>query len=200
MQGQDPERLVIIAVEGLDGVGKTTVSRILARRLNATYVSLPPPELLLKTTALFRRHDSLERYLYYLAGVAAVAAVVRPGTLLVADRYVASAHALHQHVPGDAAEILRSLPLPPAALTFYLVAEEASRRDRLSRRGTPLDPFEQALNANEVFRESVSRRLRSEPGTHVVDTTGCLPEDVADTAMKIWDRTVHGGRDASPEQ
>lgn len=191
---------MIIAVEGLDGVGKSTVSRILAGRLNATYVGLPPPELLLRTTSLFRRHDSLARYLYYLGGVAAIAATARPGMLVVADRYVASAHALHLHVEGEAAEILRDLPLPPPTVTFYLTADEQSRRNRLSLRDTALDPFERALNDSEPFRNAVAKRLRSETGTHVIDTTGRPPEGVADIAMKIWDRTVHGGRDVSPER
>jgi thymidylate kinase len=195
VQGSDQERLVIIAVEGLDGVGKTAVSRILAERLDATYVALPPPELLLRAPDLFRRYDSLARYLYYLSGVAATAAMVRPDTPLVADRYLASAHALHLDVSGQAADILRDLPLPSPTLTLYLTADERSRRTRLSSRNTPLDPFEQALNENESFREAVAERLRSAPGTHVIDTTGRLPADVADIAMKIWDRTRQGGRD-----
>ncbi|WP_327037999.1 hypothetical protein [Micromonospora maris] len=191
---------MIIAVEGLDGVGKTTVSRLLAGRLDATYLGLPPPELLLRTTALFRRHDSLARYLYYLSGVAATAAVARPNLVVVADRYVASAHALHLHVTGEAAEILRNLPLPAPALTFYLTADEQSRRARLSRRATPLDPFEQALNDSDMFRDAVAQRLQAGPRTHVIDTTGRTAEDVADAAVKIWDRAVGGGRDTSSAQ
>ncbi|QLQ36712.1 AAA family ATPase [Micromonospora robiginosa] len=190
---------MILAVEGLDGVGKTTVSRLLAARLNAAHVALPPPELLLRTTALLRRHDSLARYLYYLSAAAATDVVAQSGVLVVADRYVASAHALHLHVAGEAAQILRDLPLPAPTLTVYLTADEQSRRARLNGRATPLDPFEKALNDSEPFRTAVARRLRSGPNTHVIDTTGHAAEDVADAAVKIWDRVVHGGRDASTE-
>ncbi|MEU0546739.1 hypothetical protein [Micromonospora sp. NPDC005979] len=190
---------MILAVEGLDGVGKTTVCRLLAARLDAAYIGLPPPELLLRTSTLFRRHDSLARYLYYLSAVAATDAATQPDVLVIADRYVASAHALHLHVAGEAAQILRDLPLPAPTLTFYLTADERSRRARLSSRSAPLDPFEQALNESESFRTAVAQRLQSGPNTHVIDTTGQTADDVADAVVKIWDRAVHCGRDASAE-
>lgn len=124
--------------------------------------------------------------------------MAQPDTVVVADRYVASAHALHLHVPGDAAEVLRGLPLPAPALTFYLTVDEQSRRARLSRRATPLDPFEQALNDSDAFRDAVAHRLQAGPRTHVIDTTGRMAQDVADAAVKIWDRTVGGGPDSRP--
>jgi thymidylate kinase len=190
---------MIVAVEGLDGVGKTTFSRILAEYIGATYARLPPPELLLASTSLFAMHDSLARYLYYLSGVASIADTARTSSLLVADRFIASAHALHVHVQGEIADYLRGLPFPSPDVTFYLHATEPVRRTRLELRGSPLDPFEQRLETDASFRQRVSETLQSYPRTYVLDTTGSRPEAVARVAKEIWTATMNGGRNVTVE-
>jgi len=190
---------MIVAVEGLDGVGKTTFSRILAKSIGATYARLPPPELLLASTSLFARHDSLARYLYYLSGVVSIADTAPISRLLVADRFIASAHALHLHVQGEIADYLRGLPFPTPDLTFYLHATEQVRRARLELRGSALDPFEQTLETDESFRLRVSEKLRSYPRTYILDTTDSRPEVVARVAKEIWITTMNGGRNVTLE-
>src|SRR5580698_6708229 len=103
---------MIVAVEGLDGSGKTTVARALAEMLNAVYIAVPPPEMRLVVDSVLENHDSTARYLYYLAGVASLIEASRRTELIVADRFVASAHALHVHVQGDVAKSLRRLKFP----------------------------------------------------------------------------------------
>lgn len=185
---------MIVAVEGLDGCGKTTVSRLLARMTGGRHVTLPPPRLALTSSALFADFRSDARYLYYLSGVAAVAESATAGEILVADRFVASAHALHLHVSTSLAEQLRRLPLPVPDLTFYLDVDEETRRMRLRDRGTPLDPFEERLATDDTFRERVATHLRSYPATHVISTNGRTPDLVARAAQDIWARLASSGR------
>jgi len=183
---------MIVAVEGLDGAGKTIVGQALAERLDATYMTLPPAELALRDSAIFRRHDSLARYLHYLSGVASIMEAALSGGLIVADRFVASAHALHLHVPGPAARSLRNLDWVSADITFFLDVDETERRARLARRPRPLDPFERALNDDDEFRAAVSGHLRSYAGTHVVDTTGRPPEAIVSELVDIWNSEIGG--------
>lgn len=177
---------MIVAIEGLDGSGKTAVAHALAELLNATYIAVPPPEMQLIVNNILENHDSIARYLYYLAGVASLIEAAERKELVVADRFIASAHALHVHVQGDVAKSLRQLEFPCADLTVYLDVSEDERRARLARRGVPLDPFERKLNDDDSFRHEVAGRLQACPRTHLIDTTGLRPRAVAQQARDVW--------------
>jgi thymidylate kinase len=173
-------------MEGLDGCGKTVVGRLFAAMIGAEYVTLPPAELRLASPELLCDFRSEVRYLYYLSGVACIAAKGARGSLLVADRYLASAHALHVLVPVEYQSFLRVIPLAPADVTFFLDVDESTRGERLRSRGTDLDPFEYQLGADEEFRDLVVRQMRSYPSTFVIDAAGHPPSEVALLAMGIW--------------
>lgn len=185
---------MIIAVEGLDGSGKTTAARILADLIGATYAPLPPEKLALQSAALFRDTRSDARYLYYLSGVLALADSASQSGVTVADRFVASAHALHLHLSTPLADQLRRLPFPAPDLTFYLHADEVVRRQRLRARGRELDPFEQMLEVDDLLRHRAATMMQAYPSTHVIDTTHRTPTEVAKRA-----RDVLAGIDPSAE-
>ena len=177
---------MIVALEGLDGCGKTAVARILAAMIDAEYMTLPPPTMRLASDEALRRHDSLSRYLYYLSCVASVNEAAQRTERVVADRFIASAHAMHIHVKGKVAAALRRTDFPGADLTIYLHVDEPERRLRLARRGRLLDPFETKLSEDMRFRVEVADRLRADPGTRQIDTTGLEPKDVAEIARDVW--------------
>jgi thymidylate kinase len=177
---------VLVAVEGLDGCGKTTVALSLAEMIDAKYMTLPPPTMRLASDLELRRHDSLSRYLYYLSCVASVDEAARLAGSVVADRFIASAHALHVHVRGDVADALRRAKFPRPDLTIYLHVDEPERRLRLARRGRPLDPFELKLHEDIRFRAEVAGQLQAGPETRRIDTTGLQPRDVVELAQDLW--------------
>lgn len=177
---------MIIAVEGLDGAGKTTVSRMLAESIGAAYVALPPPTHSLVTSTLFRQLDSEARYLYYLSGVVSLAETAQKSRVLVADRFVASAHAMHLHVTTELARQLRKLPLPTADMTLYLDVDEVTRRQRLYSRGAEMDPFELRLDSDDSFRHLVAQQMQAYPRTHIINTSGRHAEHVAAHARRIY--------------
>jgi thymidylate kinase len=189
---------MILAVEGLDGAGKSTIALGLAHALDATYVTLPPPSLRLVGAEILQTPTSMARYLYYLASVAAISEFARPLGLVIADRFIASAHALHLQVQGNLAISLRGLEFPRADLTIYLHVQEDERRARLARRQAPLDPFEEMLNRDQGFREDVVRRLRCYPDTYIVNTTNRRPFAIIEEAANIW-RTANDGQHDAEE-
>ena len=178
---------MIIAVEGLDGAGKSTVARILAAAIGAVYIPLPPPKLDLVDSALFQEITAEARYAYYMSGVLSVAEMARESNLVVADRFVASAHAMRLDITSSIGDALRALPLPSPDLTFYLEVDETTRRRRLRDRGRMLDKFEERLTADGAFRERVARRMRANKPTFIVNTTGHKPEVVAAQLRRIWE-------------
>jgi UMP-CMP kinase 2 len=186
---------VIVAIEGLDGSGKTTVGKLLAGAIGATYVTLPPPKLKLAGPAIFEDLTSESRYAYYLSGVAAIAEMARDLPLLVADRYLASAHAMHLDIRTPLADALRRLPLPEADLTFFLHVTDRERRRRLRTRGRDLDTFEQRLNADSGFRRRVELQMCTYERTHIVDTTTRRPEAVAEAVQQVWEEATRSDGD-----
>lgn len=178
---------MIIAVEGLDGAGKSTVARILVRAIGALYVPLPPPRLGLVDNALFEDLTAGSRYAYYVSSVLSIAERAHPSDLIVADRFVASAHAMHLDITSPLGDALRALPLPTPDVTFYLDVDEVARCQRLRNRGRKLDAFEERLSTDGVFRDRVMQRMRAYEPTYVVDTTDREPEAVADHLQRIWE-------------
>jgi len=178
---------MIIAIEGLDGAGKSTVGRILADAIGAKYIRLPPPKLELVYATLFQEITSEARYAYYLSGVLSVAEAARESRLIVADRFLASAHAMHLDITSRLADALRALPLPAPDLTLYLEVDEATRRRRLHDRGKDLDEFEERLTTDGAFRNRVAQQMRAYEPTYVIDTTGREPEAIAERARWIWE-------------
>lgn len=134
-------RGVLVVVEGLDGTGKTTLSRGLARALRARWLTTPSP-VLRRVRAVLERElgrDPDARQLLYAATVVAAAsrirAWLRAGHVVVVDRYWPSTVAYVR--PGARLNLTAVERLIPAAnVTIWLTLDERGRRERLSVRGT----------------------------------------------------------------
>jgi dTMP kinase len=161
-----PGRLIV--VEGLDGTGKSTFSRELARRLGAWWTTTPGP-LLRESRAAVESGlgpDPLARQLFYAATVAAESARVAPrlraGETVVMDRYWATTVAYARLHPAymELPDIERRLV--PAHTTWFLSLDERERRRRLEARGTSAgdrDTFDVSVRAalNDSYREALTR-------------------------------------------
>ena len=176
--------MTLVALEGLDGVGKTTIADLLSVRLDAHLVRLPPSALELKESQLFADFRSLDRMLYYAAGAAHIART-HGKSLVVTDRYLPSVHALHVDVPREERRIVGSLPIPEADLTVCLRVDEAERVGRLAARGQELDPFEVVLGADADFRRRVWEVLAEWPGIHMVETSRRTLGEVVDELVDL---------------
>jgi len=98
-------RNLLIAIEGLDGTGKSTVACLLAKRLNGVVYATPPPEFVPIRKALDSSRSLSARFYYYLSSVCyagAEASGLREHSHVILDRYVSSTIACHKalgHVP-----------------------------------------------------------------------------------------------------
>lgn len=127
-------------LEGLDGVGKTTVRETLKER-GYVVLKTPPSSFPLKREA----YDGLSatpRFVFYLAGVvmAGNEAKKKAGTRpVICDRYLLTTIAAHE-VMGLSpvlvnliTPLLKSIAVPKN--TFLLIAEEEERMRRMMERG-----------------------------------------------------------------
>lgn len=153
-----------VAIEGLDGVGKSTILNRLAARFSGHAMSTPGPALRSSRPAILEAfaHDELAKALFYAASVSSegshARSLVERGEWVFMDRYWAStlAYAKARGVSADLGALSKSLPQPD--ITILLVLDEPERQRRLSARGATAEDME---TLDPGFRECVLEELRS---------------------------------------
>jgi dTMP kinase len=199
---------VVVAFEGLDGVGKTTIVKIVAdtlrQRGRAVYAMREPGETsvgeriraILKDPAL--RIDARCEALLFAAARAQLAnerispALAR-GEIVLLDRFVISSLAYQGIGRELGVEAVRALSVfalngVKADLTLYLrLSDSAALAQRRHRRRGPLDRFE---NAEEAFLQRVAQAYEQlaveEPDVAVISSLGS-PQEVADRCLREID-------------
>ena len=161
-----PYTPVLIAVEGLDGCGKSTLARNLAGTLGAVLLRTPL-DLDSATRTAMEAHcarSALARMLFYSATVAAAAidirAVLATGRSVVVDRYWLSTVAYHRVMgaPCSLDEVSEHLPL--ADFTLFLHAPLEVRAERVRFRGQATDADRWSLQPEPSRRiEALYREL-----------------------------------------
>lgn len=154
----------LVAIEGLDGVGKSTIMNRLAERFSGHAMSTPGPALRSGRPAILEAfaHDELAKALFYAASVSSegrhARSLVERGEWVFMDRYWAStlAYAKARGVSADLGALSKSLPQPD--ITILLVLDEPERQRRLSARGATAEDME---TLDPGFRECVLEELRS---------------------------------------
>ncbi|MCA9716701.1 MAG: AAA family ATPase [Myxococcales bacterium] len=135
-----------IVIEGLDGCGKSTLTRLLAQRLHAEALATPLASFPAEARRAAERmchDDPLARMLFYASTVAAASTRTREllasGQSVVMDRYWLSTLTYHRFM-GVTCELpeLESALLP-ADLTVFLNVSTETRKSRLHERGALLD-------------------------------------------------------------
>jgi radical S-adenosyl methionine domain-containing protein 2 len=150
--------LPIIAIEGLDGVGKSTVVLALAARLGASVVTNPPAELAAGRRAADELQPDERRRWYFEANRVAMdvaTTLVFRATPVVLDRSFASTAAFAAAEQGrvaSTADVPRAVKRPDIIL--WLQLPEGERRARLERRGRA-NAEEQRLSDDDGFRSRV---------------------------------------------
>jgi dTMP kinase len=166
----------IIVLEGLDGCGKTTLTDLLARTLDAAPLSTSAGLLapLRATCDALHGPDGMSRQLYYAYAVSLVSDEARRAQQaarpVIIDRYWASTLAYARCADRDALWLHDvAHRLTPATLTVYLDLDAPRRRERLIRRNPQLNHADaESLDRDAALREQFLTLLPALP------TTGAL--------------------------
>ncbi len=151
-----------VAIEGLDGVGKSTILNKLSERFSGHAMSTPGPELRGCRPAILDAfaHDELAKALFYAASVSSegrrARSLVERGEWVFMDRYWAStlAYAKARGVTADL-ELL-GLSLIEPDITILLLLDEPDRQQRLFIRGATAEDIE---TLDPGFRRCVLEEL-----------------------------------------
>ncbi len=189
----------LIVVEGLDGTGKTTLSKGLAASLGAVWLTTPSAALRPfrePFDAHYARHPGAAQ-LFYAASVVAAGeeadALRAAGRDVVIDRYWATtrAYGLVRGSPYDLAEV--EAHLPAADLTLLVELDEGVRRGRLLARGaSALDQETLDPRRAKALRLALREQLRGRVAGHplLVDVTNLDEAAAVARARALVDR-VH---------
>jgi radical S-adenosyl methionine domain-containing protein 2 len=188
-------RAPIVAIEGLDGSGKSTVARALAARLGASVVKSPPSRTLHERAAADELPASERRDWYWRANREAMkdaTDLVFQGTPVVMDRCFASTAAYGAAELGTVAtlaEARRDVPRPD--LVFLLSIAEGERRRRLRGRGGSPTKEEGRLSHDGAFRNRVLGGYAA-LGARSVDATGTVDDVVGVIVEQVdaWRRAA----------
>lgn len=170
-----------IVVEGLDGVGKSTLVKKLAESFAGHAMSTPGPALRESRKSVLEAfsQDELAKALFYTASVSNegrnAQALVESGEWVFMDRYWAStvAYARARGVTADLDALSKSLIQPD--ISVLLVLDESERQRRLNIRGATSEDME---TLDPIFRKCVLDELHARANL-VVDITGLAELDAA---------------------
>lgn len=136
MQNASP---VILVVEGVDCVGKTTLAKAIASKLGFRYLYTPQPPLSTIRKEIESLDDSNTRFFYYLTSVIAVQRKIRSDIDLrrsvVIDRYIHSTLVMHHVLGVDVSSVnTEKLPILWPMVSVLLTATSKTRTERRNKR------------------------------------------------------------------
>jgi dTMP kinase len=186
----------LIVVEGLDGVGKSTLSRGLADALGAAWRTTPSEALRAHRGAFDAAYRDIPAasQLFYAASVVAAGAEAdalrAAGRDVVIDRYWSSTLA-YARAAGSKLDLCEVEDLLPAAdVTLLVELPEDERRARLLSRGasemdrSTLDPTRMRRLQREL-RQALSRRVAG--CGRLLDVSGLDPAGAVAAALALVD-------------
>lgn len=178
----------IIALEGLDGCGKSTTASALATRMKAALVTSPPRSMRSERVAADALEPRLRRAFYLRANNAAMDEAnhhVFRGTPVIMDRSIASTlayGAAERGTHATRADLPRRAPIPDHIMLLDI--NENVRRDRHSARHSAPTAEENRLALDTEFRNRVVAGYRA-LATSVVDANGTVEQTVERVVSKI---------------
>lgn len=193
-------RGLFIALEGLDGVGKSTVATALAASLSAELLGMPGiPRPVAHGVFTALGPDPTARCVFHAAcaralGLRAVD-LVGQGRSVVLDRYWLSslAYARARGVGLDVAALEAVIPAPD--LTVVLTLGESERHRRLVERG-PTEVDRETMFSG--FAERVGAEMRAARGpfapTHWLDVSGLGSAAAHAAVYSLVNGSLVGGR------
>ncbi len=165
----------IIAIEGIDGAGKTTVARILADELGYLYLKTPDkPFVDIRSHFDHKSADPRSRLHFYIACLwdaynKALRASNFSGVIL--DRYILSTYAYHKILCNGSCDVDGIISLsapPPADLNIHIKISPATAAKRILDRSIEIsgDHFERDFilqcKVNEIMEKRADVSVHNE--------------------------------------
>jgi thymidylate kinase len=182
----------VIVIEGVDGTGKTSVAKILTKKMKGEYYKTPPKELDMMKK-MFNSGEVDAKYLFYLATLINSSKNIqeiskkRP---VIVDRFLASTICYHQ-LDGAKIELVDWKKLPIINPDFHFCLEVSDKEEwikRIKKRDSSFVPEIEYTRLNNIQNHIKGFVLNH--GGVVVKNNSSSPENAAETMLQI----IRGGR------
>jgi dTMP kinase len=183
----------LIAVEGMDGVGKSEITLRLVNALNAIGVSSiaiksPIGDYHLSAGYVNLKCDVNSRYLFYLSGIKHTSDLIREylsDYTVVCDRYIYSTEAYHKAQNLSVVVDLESLNILEPDYKFYItVSDEEIRRNRLIARGL-FKPGDEEMSGKGSLIERIENNFKNFNLLEIDNTYRALDDVVEEILAKM---------------
>lgn len=176
---------VFISFDGVDGVGKTTVAKLLATDGSFQYHKSPAGPFAQLRKEIDAHATPLERYCFYRLATqfdsVQISRLLEKGSV-VCDRYIASTAAYHIAMDARIRVIHDDDGLLKPHFAFLLGARSEIRDKRLLERAKMSSDIE--IERNSAFLDRVAELFMSF-GLIYIDTSDITAEEVAETIGRI---------------
>lgn len=194
-----------IVVEGVDGAGKSTLSKALTEIFNAQYVNTSgsgtDTSLLKKTLDADPGNNLLSRFNYYLSSVESAVRRLTNDPNVVFDRYFYSTFATHmaldkihcasenrQAILDTEKTVNQTMPAPDVAIFLYVDKPERALRlvMRDMKHNIHLDRDDEFANQTSLNFRNIAAKLK---GGHTrvleIETSGLSKEEVLERSVRF---------------
>lgn len=181
---------MFIAVEGGDGVGKTTLCSILSKKLNAISYRTPPKKYWTFRTEIDKNATVEERYRFYRDGIHdasdEIILMLKNGDKIVCDRYWLGVYTYHQ-VMGMLVpkEDFKSIIVP--TLTVILSLNHEVQIERMLHRGLSVGDRRMLDKQKDITAAYYLNALEFNIPFILIDTQKFLPEMCSEIVIKSLD-------------
>ncbi|MFF8193690.1 thymidylate kinase [Streptomyces bobili] len=182
----------LIILEGISGIGKSTLALLLAERLASSSLHTVPEPFIPWAPVINEQIAALPQFAFYLSGVLHATDLIR-GYLtrgpVVADRYISSVIAYHSAVHELDMNQVRGLldPFNPYLVhpdhTFYLRCNDTTLRARMAAKKDRNKDDRDMMNVPgrlDRLRRNFDAVAAHDPTAVIVDTDDRKPEELAD--------------------
>ncbi|MCK5061923.1 hypothetical protein KAR28_05255 [Candidatus Parcubacteria bacterium] len=147
---------MFITIEGIDGSGKSTISKLFARQADSALYKTPPKNIISKRDEIDAKATPIDHYRFYLDGIYTASKEIwqflASGKNVVCDRYWLTTYVYHI-VMGVSVNINDFLSITQPDLTVLLLVSNNIQAKRFLERGMSIGDRRMINRQLELARE-----------------------------------------------